>query len=178
MNDFKHEWKNRVSCHSSPHLLRPLPWSVHWQAVENTAFSFPVFSSHSPELASHRFLGTANIVWTPAKTGDVFWVTLCQHIYTICLWHLQVDIMIHYTYSILNIATWKILSSGEPLGMGQCAEGADNKNLFLEFYSFSRNILVLVKMFLRVFHKMDMVRRGWEWRWRKEGDKIYTTMTS
>lgn len=68
--------------------------------------------------------------------------------------------MIHYTYSILNIATWKILSSGEPLGMGQCAEGADNKNLFLEFYSFSRNILVLVKMFLRVFHKMDMVRRG------------------
>lgn len=65
--------------------------------------------------------------------------------------------MIHYTYSILNIAAWKILSSREPLGMGQCAEGAD-KNLFLEFYSFSCNILVLVKMFLRVFHKM--VRRG------------------
>lgn len=52
--------------------------------------------------------------------------------------------MIHYTYSILNIAAWKILGSREPLGMGQCAEGADNKNLFLEFYSFSCIILAIL----------------------------------
>lgn len=61
--------------------------------------------------------------------------------------------MIHYTYSELNIEAWKILSSGEPLAVGQCAEGEDNANLFLEFYNFFNEILIWVQMFLRVFHK-------------------------
>lgn len=91
---------------------------------------FPYSPPTDPEAASHRFLGTANIVWTPAKTGDVFWVTLCKHIYTICLWHLQVDTMIHYTYSSLKIEAWKILGSGELLGMGQCAEGEKVVGIF------------------------------------------------
>lgn len=175
MNDFKREWKTGFPVTPPPTFSGPFRGARADRQQRTRPSVFRYSPPTPPELASHRFLGTANTVWTPAKTGDVFWVTLCQHIYTICLWHLQVDIMIHYTYSILNIAAWKILSSREPLGMGQCAEGAD-KNLFLEFYSFSCNILVLVKMFLRVFHKM--VRRGWEWGWRKEGDKIYMTMTS
>lgn len=40
--------------------------------------------------------------------------------------------------------------------MGQCAEGEGNRNLFLEFYSFASKILILVKMFLRLFQTMDM----------------------
>ena len=108
-----------------------------------------------PEVASHRFLGTANTVWTPAKTGDVFWVTLCKHIYTICLWHWQVDTMIHYSYCMLNIDSWKILSPGESQGTGHCAQGEGSGNLFLGFYSLSNKILIMMKMCLKVFHTMD-----------------------
>lgn len=65
--------------------------------------------------------------------------------------------MIHYTYSILKIEAWKILSPGESLGTGQYAEGEGSRNLFLGFCSFSNKILTLMKMFLKVFHKMDLV---------------------
>lgn len=117
------------------------------------------FFRHSPptdpEVASRRFLGTANTVWTPAKTGDVFWVTLCKHIYTICLWPWQVDTMIHYSYCMLNIDSWKILSPGESQGTGQCAQGEGSGNLFLGFYSLSNKILIMMKMFLKVFYTVD-----------------------
>ena len=155
------QMENRFSCHSSPH---PLPAPSVQRALtgsrEHTASVFRHSPPTAPGVASHRFLGAANAVWTPAKTGDVFWVTLCKHIYTLCLWALQVHIMIHYTQSILNIEAWKILSSGESLGVGQYAEGEDNKNLFLEFYSVRSEILMLVKKFLRVFHKLHMVGEG------------------
>lgn len=65
--------------------------------------------------------------------------------------------MIHYTYSVLKIEAWKILSSGNSLGMGQCAEEKGNGNLFLELDSFSNKILILMKILFRLFHKMDLV---------------------
>lgn len=65
----------------------------------------------APGAASHRFLGTVRTVWTPAKTGRVFWVTFFKRIYTVCLWPLQVDIMTHGTYSMLNIGAWETLSA-------------------------------------------------------------------
>lgn len=108
-----------------------------------------------PEVASHRFLGTANTVWTPAKTGDVFWVPLYKHIYTICLWHWQVDTMIHYSYCILNIDSWKILSPGESQDTGQGAQGDGSGSLFLRFYSLSNKILIMMNMFLKASHTVD-----------------------
>lgn len=63
--------------------------------------------------------------------------------------------MIHYTCCILNIDSWKILSPGDSLGTSQCAEGEGSENLFLEFYNLSNKILILKKMILKVFHKMD-----------------------
>lgn len=108
-----------------------------------------------PEVASHRFLGTANTVWTPAKTGDVFWVPLYKHIYTICLWHWQVDTMIHYSYCILNIDSWKILSPGESQDTGQGAQGDGSGSLFLRFYSLSNKILIVMNMFLKASHTVD-----------------------
>lgn len=41
--------------------------------------------------------------------------------------------MIHDTHGSLKIEAWKILGSGELLGMGQGAEGEGSRKVFLEF---------------------------------------------
>lgn len=65
--------------------------------------------------------------------------------------------MIHYSYCMLNIDSWKILSPGESQGTGQCAQGEGSENLFLGFYSLSNKILIMMKMCLKVFYTMDYV---------------------
>lgn len=64
------------------------------------------------------------------------------------------------------------------MSMGQCAEGEGNRNLFLEFYSFASKILILVKMFLRRFRKMDMADEDESEDGEKEDEKIYAAITS
>ena len=65
--------------------------------------------------------------------------------------------MIHYSYCLLNIDSWKILSPGESQDTGQGAEGDGSGSLFLRFYSLSNKILIVMNMFLKASHTVDWV---------------------